>query len=47
MYAPVALRFHGYEVSLSGSEEIYVRTILDDEWASMRWLVEMHARASE
>lgn len=23
-----------------------LRTILDDEWASIRWLVEMHARAS-
>lgn len=30
MFAPVALRFHGYDVNLSGSEAHYVRTILDD-----------------
>ena len=24
-----------------------LRTILDDEWASIRWLVEMHGRASD
>lgn len=36
MFAPVALRFHGYDVSLSGDESGYVATVLDDaavrEW---------------
>ena len=30
MYAPVALRFHGYDVSLSGDEARYVTTMLED-----------------
>lgn len=42
MYAPVALRFHGYDVNLSGSEEDYVRTVLDDsairEWIEAAYL---------
>lgn len=36
MFAPVALRFHGYDVSLSGAEASYVNTVLQDvavrEW---------------
>ena len=31
MFAPVALRFYGYDVKLSAGEEQYVRTVLDDE----------------
>lgn len=30
MFAPVALRFHGYDVSLSGEEAAYVGTVLKD-----------------
>ena len=36
MFAPVALRFHGYDVSLSGPDNGYVNTVLQDaavgEW---------------
>lgn len=36
MFAPVALRFHGYDVSLSGTEAGYVASVLEDpavgEW---------------
>ncbi len=36
MFSPVALRFHGYDVSLSGAEAMYVTTVLQDtavtEW---------------
>lgn len=31
MFAPVALRFHGYDVSLSGAEASYVNTVLQDD----------------
>ncbi|MDX1512357.1 MAG: glutathione S-transferase family protein [Gammaproteobacteria bacterium] len=37
MYAPVALRFHGYDVNLSGVEGNYVNTILGDE-AVREWI---------
>ncbi len=37
MFAPVALRFHGYDVRLSGAEAGYVDTVLKDT-AVMEWI---------
>lgn len=37
MFAPVALRFHGYDVRLSGSEQRYVETVLNDE-VMRKWI---------
>jgi glutathione S-transferase len=31
MYAPVAMRFHGYDVQLSGAAQDYVQHVLDNE----------------
>ena len=37
MFAPVALRFHGYDVRLSGVEAAYVDTVLQDG-AVVEWI---------
>ncbi len=37
MFAPVALRFHGYDVGLSGADARYVHTVLDDS-AVREWI---------
>jgi glutathione S-transferase len=37
MFAPVALRFHGYDVPLSGTEAGYVGTVLQDD-AIRTWI---------
>ncbi|MEN8207403.1 MAG: glutathione S-transferase family protein [Pseudomonadota bacterium] len=37
MYAPVALRFAGYSIPLTGSEEAYVRTVLEHP-AIVEWM---------
>lgn len=37
MFAPVALRFHGYDVRLSGTEAAYVDTVLQDD-AIREWI---------
>lgn len=36
MYAPIALRFHGYSIPLEGTEQVYVESVLNQpgiiEW---------------
>lgn len=41
MFAPVALRFHGYDVQLSGIEDQYVKTVLGDR-AIGEWIEAAH-----
>ncbi len=45
MFAPVALRFHGYDVSFSGAEARYLDTVLED--AAVREWIQAAAEETE